>query len=751
MNHRRRSMRLALLIGAGVVLGLAAIFWTGAQQPKSVTGESTALANDSGAPKFTNRLIDETSPYLLQHAHNPVDWHPWDEEALQKARDEDKPIFLSIGYSACHWCHVMEHESFENEEIAAMLNAHFISIKVDREERPDLDEIYMTATQIMSGSGGWPMSVFLTPDLKPFLAGTYFPPEDRWGRRGFRSLIALIADKWEADRPNITKGADQVTEYILQATGGDKAQEGAVTPDVIARAVAELKSSYDAEHGGWGGAPKFPSAPTIALLFRYYQRTGDEESRDIALHTLRKMANGGMYDHLGGGFHRYATDEIWLVPHFEKMLYDNGQLVQVYLEAHQITGDPFYRRIVEETLDYQLREMTDEAGGFHSTEDADSEGEEGKFYIWTADELNEILGDDAEVLAAYYTVRPSGNFESHESYHANQNILHVTRAIEDVAKELDLSVAELTERLAAMRAKLLEVRAERVRPGLDDKILTSWNGLMIAGMARAYQVLGDERYRGGAERAADFVLTQMMRDGELLRTHRHGESRLPAYLDDYAFTAVGLIDLYEATFDPRWLDAADKLVAKMNELFWDDADGGYFFTSASHTNLITRTKPTYDGAEPSGNSMATLALLRLAKLTDNAAHYDRAERILRLNAANLSERGRGYLVLLCAVDFYLNPPKEIAIAGAPGSPGVDALLETLHSRFVPNKVVALVDPNDGDAAATGERIPLLAAKTLIDGQAAAYVCKDFACKQPVTTPDAFARILDDEETEFSAT
>ena len=690
----------------------------------------------------TNRLVNETSPYLLQHAHNPVDWYPWGEEAFAAAREQDKPIFLSVGYSSCHWCHVMEREPFDNEEIAAVMNEHFVSIKVDREERPDVDEIYMTAVQAMTGSGGWPMSVFLTHDLNPFYGGTYFPPEDKYGRPGFKTLLTRIAATWNDRRGEVVQNADRLAEHMQDVLSSVVGESGVLTPELIAKAVQHLKISFDAQDGGFGPAPKFPPSPSIALLLREYQRTKDENVLNMATLTLDKMARGGMYDHLGGGFARYSTDDQWLVPHFEKMLYDNAQLSQVYLEAYQLTKDPLYRKVVQETFEYILSDMRDENGGFFSAEDADSEGEEGKFYIWTRDELTSHLGDkDGELFAAYYNVKRRGNFSSHEDYHKSKNILHTPHRAADIAKKFDLSEEELMSKIAALKKVLLEVRGRRVRPGLDDKILTSWNALMISSFAQGYQIFGDESYREAAEQAARFILTDMTRDGDLLRTHRKGVSRLPGYLDDYAFMIVALEDVYEATFNVEWLEAADGLTESMLEKFWDGERAGFYFTSEEHKNLIIRTRPTYDGAVPSGNAMAAYGLLRLSKFLDRPDYYDKARLMLESNHALMTQAPRGYLKMLCAVDYLLYPPKEIAIAGDRDSEGVKALLRVIQNEFLPNKILAYIDPAQENAKAIGKKVPLLAGKGLVDGLPAAYVCKDFACKLPVTTPEALSEQL----------
>ncbi len=701
-------------------------------------------AETDATPTHTNHLVNETSPYLLQHAHNPVNWYPWGDEALEKAKAEDKPIFLSIGYSACHWCHVMERESFENEAIAAILNEHFISIKVDREERPDLDDIYMAAVQMMTGSGGWPMTVFMTPDLKPFFGGTYFPPEDRQGRPGFPTLLNALEKEWRTNRAKIDDSAEQLTAMIQKNFAMTADETGVVTASVLDSAVQQLNGTFDEQYGGFGEAPKFPSSPSIALLLRQHARTGDQHALEMATLTLDRMYFGGMYDHLGGGFHRYSTDDVWLVPHFEKMLYDNGQLAEVYLDAYQATGNPRYKHVAEDIFRYELRDMHSENGAFYSTEDADSEGEEGKFYIWSKAEILGALGpEDGELFCTYYNVKPIGNFQSHEPYHANLNILHITESHEEIAEDLGMDPDALEARMAPMRDKLLEIRGKRVRPGLDDKILTSWNGLMISALAKGYQVTGNAQYKDAAEGAATFVLQEMVADGTLMRTHRGGQSKLPAYLDDYAFMAVGLIDLYEATFDLKWLLQAQALTDQMKSKFWDAENGGFFYTGDDHRNLIARTKPTYDGAEPAGNSVAAEALVRLAKLVDEPAYAEMADNMITITKSNLERAPRAFLYMLGVVDFNLHPPKEIAFAGSIEQ--ASGLLAALHKAYIPNKVVTLIDPGAGDNAALVEHVPLLEGKSLVDGKAAAYVCKDFACKKPVTTVDEFIEVLGEGE------
>ena len=694
-------------------------------------------------PKHTNHLVGESSPYLLQHAHNPVDWYPWGEEALARARRENKPIFLSIGYAACHWCHVMERESFENEEIAAILNAHFVCIKVDREERPDLDEIYMTATQMLTGSGGWPMSVFLTPELKPFYAGTYFPPEDRYGRPGFKSLLNEIAKVWTERRAEIDRAAERITTAIREHTGSVAAASGTLAAELLTGAVADLARQADRRYGGFGGAPKFPSAPAIAMLLADAWRHDRASSRELAILNLDQMARGGLYDQLGGGFHRYSVDERWLVPHFEKMLYDNAQLVQVYLAGWQLTGRPLYARVVRETLDYLLARMTAEEGGFYSSEDADSDGEEGKYYLWTHAELGARLGEaDAALFGAWFNVRPDGNFDSHEPYHEGQNILHVTTSAEVFANEHNLSTAAWLERLDAMKAVLRPVRDQRTHPPLDDKQIVAWNGLTISAFARAGRILDEPRYTAAATKAADFLLVNLRDDaGELLHTWRDGRASLPAYLDDYSYLIVGLVDLYEATFDDRYLDAATGLADAMNAQFLDTEHGGWFYTGDRHPNLIARTRPTYDGATPSGNAMATLGLLRLGLLLDRDDYRDQANRFLELVADDLAKSPRAYLQTLLAADYALHPLPEIVVAGKPASADTRALWQLVNRTYLPHAALAFAAVGDDRAAALAERLPLLRDKTPINGHAAAYVCRGYVCQQPVTDAAALAAQL----------
>ena len=682
-------------------------------------------------PKHTNRLIHETSPYLLQHAHNPVDWYPWGEEALARAKREQKPILLSIGYSACHWCHVMERESFENEEIAAVMNQLFINIKVDREERPDLDEIYMNAVQVMTRQGGWPMTVFLTPDLKPFYGGTYYPPTDRYGRPGFPKVMEAVAEAFNDKKVQVLEQADQLTAQLNQISNVVDPHERELTEQLMQNAFQHYRSQFDSHHGGFGNAPKFPPSMGLPFLLRYWHHSGNANALEMVELTLEKMARGGMYDQLGGGFHRYSTDAHWLVPHFEKMLYDNAQLVVAYFEAFQATQKPFYRDIAVETLDYVLREMYDaENGGFYSTQDADSEGVEGKFFVWEPNDVEDIIGEEnAEIFCEYYDITPQGNFEG-------ENILHVQTPSDIFARKLRMELEDLDALLADGKQKLFEEREKRIKPGLDDKILTSWNGIMIRGMAMGYQLTGKPEYLEACEKSAEFVLTTLSQNnGLLLRTYRSGKSHLNAYLEDYSYFIAGLIGLYEASFEPRWLTEAERLAHIMIDQFGDDAGDGFFFTGKAHETLIVQSKSAYDGATPSGASMAIHSLLRLAKHLDNPEFHDKAVETLKLYFHQMEGMPSGSGQLLCELAFLLSTPKEIAIVGEKGDAKTAAMLAALHGLYQPNKIVALSESADG------QTLPLLADKTQVDDTATAYVCENYACQAPTTDVEAFLELL----------
>jgi uncharacterized protein YyaL (SSP411 family) len=685
-------------------------------------------------PQFTNRLIHETSPYLRQHAHNPVDWFAWGDEALAKAKQLDRPIFLSVGYSACHWCHVMEHESFEDAETAKILNEHFISIKVDREERPDLDQIYMAAVQVLTQRGGWPMSVFLTPDLKPFYGGTYFPPDDRHGLPSFRRLLLHIAQAWKNQRQVIDEQAGHLTEH-LQAVLHLAPAAGELGTDVLKNAGRELVRRFDSTYGGFGQAPKFPHPMEIRLLLRLARRFGDDDALAMARTTLDHMARGGMYDQLGGGFHRYSTDDRWLVPHFEKMLYDNALLAVAYLEAHQATKDPFYRQIVEETLGYVLGEMTRGDGPFFSTQDADSEGVEGKFFVWSEDEVERILGkSEADLFGAVYDVTAEGNWEEH-------NILHRGRSDQQEAKLLGVPLDEMQRRLRESREKLFVVRSQRVWPGRDEKILTAWNGLMIGAFAQAAQVLEKPEYASAAERAAAWILKNMRTpDGRLLRTAFAGSApKLNGYLEDYAYFIDGLVSLYETTFEPGWLQSALEFTRVMIEQCWDDAEGGFFYTGKDHETLIARTKDPHDNATPSGNAMAVTGLLRLAKLTGRSDLMEKAECTLALFGELMRSSPMAAGQMLIAFDFHLGPVQEFAIVGDPANEETKQVLRLVRQDFRPHKVVCGKRGNVLEEEVE-KMAPLLAHRSA-QGVVTTYICANHACQAPVVGARALAQVL----------
>ena len=681
---------------------------------------------------MSNRLIDETSPYLLQHAENPVDWYPWGDEALSRARDEDRPILLSIGYSACHWCHVMERESFENPDIAAAMNEHFVNIKVDREERPDLDAVYMEAVQMMTGSGGWPMTVFLTPDGHPYYGGTYFPPEDRPGMPGFPRLLAAASQAYHTNKGEI----DRVTRQLAEQMGRTGQMPRGFTPlttEVMHSAYSQLATQFDHLNGGFGNAPKFPQPMTPEFLLRYYHHGFNVRALEMVELTLQKMAYGGMYDQVGGGFHRYSTDAYWLVPHFEKMLYDNALLARLYLHAWQITGNPLYRRITEETLDYALREMTDPAGGFYSAQDADSEGVEGKFFVWTPDELRPLLGDDADLVMGYYGVTERGNFEG-------ANILNVPVTPEDYAERRGVSEDELWAAIQRARSVLLETREQRIHPLRDDKVLTSWNGLMLRAFAEAGAALGRSDYLDAAGSNAAFLLDNMRdADGRILRTWRNGQAKLLGYLEDYAGLADGLLSLHEATLEPRWLQEAVAVADGMVSLFWDDAVGGFYDTGSDHERLVIRPRDVFDNAQPCGGSVATDVLLRLAVITGNDDYSGKAATPLRALQQMLGRAPSATGYWLGALDFYVSLPKEIVIVGPADASATQEMLGEVGRRFLPNRVV--VGVSDPTTPPVNDS-PLLEQRGMQDGAPTAYVCENYACQLPVTEAAALAKQLD---------
>ena len=651
---------------------------------------------------------------------------------LLKLRErEDKPVLLSVGYSACHWCHVMEHESFENEDIAKLMNDNFVNIKVDREERPDVDHIYMTAVQLMTHRGGWPMTVFLTPDAVPFYAGTYFPPEDRHNMPGFPRVLISMAEAFRERADDIAETASSILDG-LRRSGAVVESDELLSPELLDEAYRGIIRSYDPGNGGFGSAPKFPPAMALEFLLHTFDRTGEPQALEIVRHTSRKMAEGGIYDHLGGGFHRYSTDSKWLVPHFEKMLYDNALLSRFYLHYYQVTNDELARSVVEGILDYVVREMTDALGGFYSTQDADSEGVEGKFFVWSLAEIKELLGEpDAELFAAYYNVTDGGNFEE-------ANILNVTRELSEVALTKKVSESELRDVIERGRAKLFAAREQRVKPGRDEKILTAWNGLMLASFAEAAAVLNRPDYEEIARQNARFVLDHLRRDGLLLRTYKEGQAKLNAYLEDYAFFIDGLLALYETTGELEWFEQASALTETMIDEFWDEEEGGFFFTGKSHETLIVRAKDFFDNATPSGNSVAAEVLLRIGLLTNNTDYRRRAATLLRLTSTAARRYPTGFGRMLCAFDFELAEPREIAVVGNRGSADTAALMDVIWKLYLPNRVIAQAHPSDSEAV---NRIPLLHDRPQINGAATAYVCRNFTCLEPVNDPEALTAQL----------
>ncbi|MBX3440991.1 MAG: thioredoxin domain-containing protein [Planctomyces sp.] len=685
----------------------------------------------SHASREPNRLAAETSPYLLQHAYNPVDWRPWGDEAFEEARRLDRPVFLSVGYSACHWCHVMERESFEDEAIAELLNSRFVSIKVDREERPDVDQIYMTAVQALTQRGGWPMSVFLTPDRQPFFGGTYWPPRARMGMQGFHEILQAIDDAWQNRRQDVRTSAASLTEAVarMSAMEFDPAE---LSVDLLRNAMRALLRTFDARYGGFGGAPKFPHPMDLRVLLRCWKRFGDADALDAARLTLDRMVAGGIYDHLGGGFHRYSTDARWLVPHFEKMLYDNALLVPAYLELWQIERRPDDARVVRETLDYVLREMTSPEGPFFSTQDADSEGEEGRFFVWSVEEIESLLEtDDARVFCYAYDVAPGGNWEG-------ASILNRPKPSDQAAAVLGMSADELDRRLSAARAVLFEARGKRVAPGRDDKVLVSWNGLMIAAMARAGAVLGEPRYAAAAARAADCLLANVRDEqGRLLHSWKDGRARFRGYLDDSACLIDGLVELQQATSDARWIDAALELADRMIRDFAAD-DGGFFYTAGDHEALIARTRDVQDNATPSGAAMAAFALLRLGRLASRTDLEERGYRTLQAVSGLMAEHPRAAGQSLLALDFHLGPSPEVVLA-EPTSGAADPLVAEVRQRFLPGALLL--------RTVSGEPVPewmapLVANRRPVSGAATAYVCERGLCREPCTDPAALGRLLD---------
>lgn len=679
---------------------------------------------------MTNRLANEKSPYLLQHANNPVNWYPWSDEAFDKAKSEDKPVFLSIGYSTCHWCHVMERESFEDEEVAAILNEGYVSVKVDREERPDVDHIYMTVCQAMTGQGGWPLTVLMTPERKPFFAGTYFPKRGKWGRPGLLDILTRVRQRWEQDRDKVREAGEEVIEALRPRFGPQSEavqNRESLNRETLDKAYKQFQGQFDREYGGFGPAPKFPTPHNLSFLLRYWKRSGEKQALAMVEKTLQSMYNGGLYDHIGHGFSRYSTDRKWLVPHFEKMLYDNALLSLAYLEAYQATGRDFYARVAGDVFTYVLRDMTSPEGGFYSAEDADSEGVEGKFYVWTPEEVREILGERAgETYCRLYDITPGGNFEGRSI----PNLIH--KSLENAALESGMESREFTACLEDLRKKLFKAREARVHPYKDDKTLTSWNGLMIAALAKGGAVLEVPFYIEAAARATDFIFRKLRReDGRLLARYRDGEAAFPAYFDDYAFFTWGLLELYEASFDGKYLKEALELAGQAIGLFWDRESGGFFFYGEDAEQLIARPKEIYDGALPSGNSVMLLNLLRLSRLTGDEALAEVAEKQVHAFAGEIADHPQAYSYFMMGLNFYLGPAREVVIAGKPGEVVAESMLKAIRSRFMPETVVAF-NPDGGTGTDLEKLAPFLREQRSIDGKATAYVCQNYACQAPTT-------------------
>ena len=731
-SHRDVCLRMAPLTVYMCLATTVSLVWPlagYAQHKEAVISVETKTVKQ----KHTNRLAGQSSPYLLQHANNPVDWYPWGDEAFETAKKLDKPIFLSIGYSTCHWCHVMAHESFENEALAAIMNEHFVCIKVDREQRPDIDAVYMNAVQAMTGSGGWPLSAFLTPQGKPFYGGTYFPPKDSFGRPGFERLLLGIADAWKNKRDQLLSSAGAITEAIAAQARQEDPQELSV--DILKAAKSNLQSIFDAANGGFGAAPKFPQPSNISVLLRHWHRTREKDALDMVKATLDAMAKGGIYDHLGGGFHRYATDARWLVPHFEKMLYDQALISRVYIQAYQAAKDEKYAAVVKDIFDYVLRDMTDPQGGFYAAEDADSEGQEGTFYVWDPKETKKVLGvKDARIFDAYYGVSTAGNFEHGKS------ILNITESALELAKELKTDPDKIDSVLSQARLKLLAHRSKRPRPHRDDKIIVGWNGLMISSMAYGGAVLEEPKYVDAAKRAAEFVLASLREQGRLKRFYRDGRAVEQGFLDDYAFFTLGLLDLYEATFDPKWLAHARELAEQMIDLFADDQGAALYLTAKDAERLIVRSKPSYDGAVPSGNSVAAFALLRLGILTMDDKIADRADKLIESFSAQLAQSPISLSAMLNALDLRIGPTQEIIIAGNADQPQTKQMLKLIRGRFLPNAVL-LLHPA-GQAGKDIEKVvPFIEGQLPMGGKVTAYVCENYVCRKPVNEIKALEEVL----------
>jgi len=681
-----------------------------------------------------NRLIDEKSPYLLQHARNPVDWYPWGEEAFSKAEAEDKPIFLSIGYSTCHWCHVMERESFEDEEVAKLLNDNFIAIKVDREERPDIDNVYMTVCHLMTGSGGWPLTIIMTPDKKPFFAGTYIPKNRRFNMMGMVELLPRIAEIWTHDKEKLLNSSEEITAALKEFSRGGTSQ--ALDESVLTEAYETLVLNFDEQHGGFGSQPKFPSPHNLLFLLRYYNKNGKDRALRMVEKTLQEMRLGGIWDHVGYGFHRYSTDKYWLVPHFEKMLYDQAMLAIAYTETYQVTGNEEFKTTAQQILDYVLRDMTSPEGGFYSAEDADSEGVEGKFYVWSQDELKEVIGEDSDLIIRLFNVSKKGNFADESSgKKSGSNILHLKKPLKKFAKELNISQKELDNKIESARQKLITVREARVHPHKDDKILVNLNGLMIAALSKASHVCDRPDYLAAAEKAVDFINDNMMDEtGKILHRFREGEAAITGFLEDYAFLIWGLLELYEASQDMDYLKQAIKLNDNLISHFWDEDGGGFFSASDEGEQLLVRQKESYDGAIPSGNSMAAVNLLRLARITADSGLESRAEDIFNTFSSGITNAPASHTYFMCGLNFSFGPSYEVVVVGNPDSDETKAMLEALWKSYVPNKVLIFRN-SESSTFEVDSLAPYTASMTAVDEKATAYVCRNFACELPTTEID----------------
>jgi len=711
-----RDLIITILLAVTIILFPIDIIWV------SAVGDNM--------PKLMNHLADEKSPYLLQHADNPVDWYPWADEAFLKAKREDKPIFLSIGYSTCHWCHVMEHESFENAQVAGLMNDAFVSIKVDREERPDIDNIYMNACRLMTGGGGWPLTIIMTPDKKPFFAATYIPRQNSGGRVGMIDLIPRVKEIWNTRKAEISEDADQVLRALVEMTANTPSED--LDDAALQSAFFQFKKSFDQEYGGFGIAPKFPSPHNFMFLLRYWKRSGDSHALEMVERSLQSMRRGGIYDHIGHGFHRYSTDSRWLVPHFEKMLYDQALLTMAYTETYQATGKKEYEETAREIIDYVLRDMTDSEGGFYCAEDADSEGEEGKFYFWSEAEIRKALNQyEAGLIIDVYNIKAEGNFkEQATGKETAYNIPHMTDSWSRLAERFRVPREELRNKTYAASRKLFLAREKRVHPHKDDKILSDWNGLMIAALAKASRVFKEPEYAGAAERAADFILNNLRDgDGRLLHRYRDGQAGLTGNIDDYAFLIFGFVELYEATFDVRYLEKALDLNEIMIRHFWDDDKGGFFFAPDDGEQLLTRQKEIYDGAVPSGNSVASYNLWRLARLTGRTEYEQMSLKIGRVFAGNVRDGLTGFSFLLCAADFGLGPSSEIVIVGNIGSEDTRDMFEAINRPFLPN-IVVIFKPNEGNSKDIEKIAPYVAYQNGLGEKATAYVCRDFKCDLP---------------------